>query len=104
MEYAIVEISGRQFWVEPEKYYTINHVPLKLGTKLFLKKILLINQNDKVELGFPYLEKAKVEATILNHLEGPKVLVYKMKPKKKYRRKNGHRQKLTKLFIDKISL
>mmetsp|Transcript_20261 Transcript_20261/g.25576 ORF Transcript_20261/g.25576 Transcript_20261/m.25576 type:complete len:105 (-) Transcript_20261:277-591(-) len=103
MEYAIVEISGRQFWVEPEKYYIINHVPLKLGTKLFLKKILLVNQSDKVEIGFPYLEKAKVEATILNHLEGPKVLVYKMKPKKKYRRKNGHRQKLTKLFIDKIN-
>jgi large subunit ribosomal protein L21 len=103
MEYAIVEISGRQFWVEPEKYYIINHVPLKQGAKLFLKRILLINKNEKIQLGKPYLENSKIEATILNHLNGPKILVYKMKPKKKYRRKNGYRQKLTKLFINKIS-
>jgi large subunit ribosomal protein L21 len=102
MDYAIIEISGRQFWVEPEKYYTVNHLPLKLGTKLFLKRVLLINQKDKTEFGFPYLEKAKVEATILNHFSGKKILVYKMKPKKKYRRKNGYRQKLTRLLINKI--
>lgn len=103
MEYAIIEISGRQFWVEPEKYYTINHLPLKVGTKLFLKRVLLINQNEKTEIGSPYLENAKIEATILNHFQGKKVIVYKMKPKKKYRRKNGYRQKLTKLLINKIN-
>lgn len=102
MNYAIIEVSGRQFWVEPEKYYTVNHLPLKLGTKIFLKRVLLINQKDKTEFGFPYLEKVKVEATVLNHFNGKKILVYKMKPKKKYRRKNGYRQKLTRLLINKI--
>lgn len=104
MNYAIVEISGRQFWIEPEKYYTINHLPLKLGTKLFLKRVLLIKQKEKIEIGYPYLQNAKVEATILNHFEGKKILVYKMKPKKKYRKKNGHRQKLTKLLINAINI
>jgi len=104
MEYAIIEASGRQFWIEPRKYYTMNHVPLKRVTKVILNNILLVNQNDEMQLGFPYLNNVKIEGIILNHFDGQKVLVYKMKPKKKYKRKNGHRQKLTKLYIDKISL
>jgi large subunit ribosomal protein L21 len=92
MEYAIIEASGRQFWIEPRKYYTMNHVPLKRGTKVILNNILLVNQNDEMQLGFPYLNNVKIEGIILNHFDGQKVLVYKMKPKKKYKRKNGHRQ------------
>jgi large subunit ribosomal protein L21 len=102
MEYAIIEISGRQFWVEPNKYYTINHVALKVGTKLFLKRVLLVNKEEKSEIGFPYIKTAKIEASILKHFQGQKVLVYKMKPKKKYRKKNGHRQQLSRLFINNI--
>nr|YP_010443802.1 ribosomal protein L21 [Vacuolaria virescens]UTE94689.1 ribosomal protein L21 [Vacuolaria virescens] len=101
MEYAIVEISGHQIWLEPNKHYAVNHVPLKVGTKLFLKRVLLVKKKN-LFLGFPYLENARIEATVLNHFEAKKVLVYKMKPKKKYRRKNGHRQKLTALYINNI--
>ena len=104
MNYAIVEISGRQFWVEPEQYYVINRLPLKPGTKLVLKKVLLINKEKNIELGYPYLENAKIEATVLDHLLGKKIVIYKMKPKKKYRKKNGHRQKLTRLLINTINL
>jgi large subunit ribosomal protein L21 len=104
MNYAIIEISGRQFWVEPKKYYLINHIPFKFGTKLFLKRILLVNQEKKIEIGYPYLNNVKIEAVILNHLKEKKVIVYKMKPKKKYRRKNGYRSKLTKLLIESINL
>jgi large subunit ribosomal protein L21 len=103
MNYAIIEISGRQFWLEPKKYCVINHLPLKVGTKLFLKRILLINQDKKIEIGYPYLNNAKIEAVVLNHFEGKKIIVYKMKPKKKYRRKNGYRPKLTKLLINSIN-
>ena len=104
MDYAIVEISGRQFWVEPKKYYTINHLPLKIGTKLLIKKVLLINKKEKINIGYPYLTEAKIEATILNHFQGKKILIYKMKPKKKYRRKNGYRNKLTRLLINTINI
>lgn len=104
MDYAIIEISGRQFWVECKKYYTVNHLPLKIGTKLFLKRILFINKKQTIKIGCPYLNNAQVEATILNHFQGKKILVYKMKPKKKYRKKNGHRQKLTKLLINKFTV
>ena len=75
MNYAIVEISGRQFWVEPEKYYTVNHLPLKLGTKLLLKRVLFINQKENIKIGYPYLTTAQVEATVLEHFEGKKILV-----------------------------
>jgi large subunit ribosomal protein L21 len=104
MNYAIAEISGRQFWIETEKYYNVNHIPLKIGTKLILKKILLVNQKETIKIGFPYIENVKVEATILKHFDGQKIIVYKMKPKKKYRRKNGHRQLLTRLLIKNICI
>ena len=104
MNYAIVEISGRQFWVEPDKYYTVNNLPLPIGTKLLLKRVLFINQKENIKIGYPYLNEAKVEAIVLDHFESKKVLVYKMKPKKKYRKKNGYRQKLTRLLIKEISI
>jgi large subunit ribosomal protein L21 len=68
-----------------------------------LKKVLLINKEKNIELGYPYLENAKIEATVLDHLLGKKIVIYKMKPKKKYRKKNGHRQKLTRLLINTIN-
>jgi len=102
MDYAIAQISGRQFWIQPQKYYDINYMRLKHGTKLSLKKILLINKKRNIQIGFPFIENANVEGTILTHLNDKKIIVYKMKPKKKYRRKIGHRQILTRLFINKI--
>lgn len=102
MDYAIAEISGRQFWIEPQKYYNVNYMPLKHGTKLSLKKILLINKKRNIQIGFPFIENSRVEATILTHFTDKKIIIYKMKPKKKYRRKRGHRQLLTRLFINKI--
>jgi large subunit ribosomal protein L21 len=104
MNYAIIEINSHQFWVESKKYYIINHLPLKIGTKLFLKRVLLINQNKKIKIGHPYLNNVKIEAIILDHFEGKKFIVYKMKPKKKYRRKTGFRPKLTKLLINSIKI
>jgi large subunit ribosomal protein L21 len=62
----------------------------------------MLNDNGNIQLGKPYLDGVKIEATVLQHIKGPKLLVYKMKPKKKYRRKTGHRQQLTRLMIDKI--
>nr|YP_010444144.1 ribosomal protein L21 [Haramonas pauciplastida]YP_010444182.1 ribosomal protein L21 [Haramonas pauciplastida]UTE95030.1 ribosomal protein L21 [Haramonas pauciplastida]UTE95068.1 ribosomal protein L21 [Haramonas pauciplastida] len=100
MDYAVIEVSGRQFWVYPKQFCYINYLPVWSGTKICLKKVLLIRKNKEIKLGFPHVLNASVQALVLYHLLDRKCIVYKMKPKKKYRRKNGHRQTLTKLRIN----
>lgn len=104
MKYAIIEISGRQVWVEAGKYYDINRISVKLGATINLNKVLLISDSDIVKVGKPYLENIKIKAKILEHLRGQKVIVYKMRPKKKTRKKQGHRQDLTRVLVQKIDL
>ncbi|CAM9106524.1 unnamed protein product [Chrysoparadoxa australica] len=103
MKYAIIEAGGCQHWVEPRKFIDLNLLPLKPGTKILIKRVLFVRDGDNISIGQPYVSSAKIEATVSKHFLGTKVLVYKMKPKKKYRRKQGHRQKLTRLFIDDIN-
>ena len=102
--YAIVEINGHQFWLEEKKYITIQSLKEAVSSSLLFKHILLIRQNDTIKIGFPYVDNVHIEAEIINHLRGSKIIVYKMKSKKGYRRKKGHRQQLTKLFIKKIEI
>ena len=102
MHYAIVEIGGKQVWVENGKFYNLNYIATKPGNKILLNRVLMVNDNGNIQLGKPYLPNVKIEATVLQHIKGPKLLIYKMKPKKKYRRKTGHRQQLTRLIVDKI--
>ena len=102
MKYAIVEISGRQFWIETGKYYDLNRIPTELGKEITLNRVLLINNEGELLIGKPYLEKVKVKGKILEHLRGKKTIVYKMRPKKKTRKKQGHRQELTRVFIEDI--
>ena len=73
------------------------------GSKINLGRVLALKNNGQFQVGKPYLEGITVEAEILEDLKGPKVIVYKMKPKKHYRRTNGHRQPLTKFMVTKIS-
>ena len=102
MKYAIVEISGRQFWIETGKYYDFNRIPVELGKKITLNRVLLVNNEGNVEIGKPYLETVKIQGKILEHLRGNKTIVYKMRPKKKTRKKQGHRQELTRILIEDI--
>ena len=104
MKYAIIEVSGRQFWVETGRYYDLNRIPTQLGTEINLNRILLLKDEDKVLIGQPYLENVKITARILEHLRGKKTLVYKMRPKKKTRKKQGHRQELTRVLIENIEI
>ena len=102
--YAIVQASGRQYWVEENKFYDFDKLPLDRGDSFNLNQILLVNQDDSVSLGKPFLdEEYKVQATVLRHLSGPKVRVYKMRPKKKTRKTFGSRRKLTRVLINSIS-
>ena len=102
MKYAIVEISGRQFWIETGKYYDFNRIQTELGKQITLNRVLLLNEENNLLIGKPYLETVKVKGKILEHLRGQKTIVYKMRPKKKTRKKQGHRQELTRVFIEDI--
>ena len=102
MKYAIVEISGRQFWIEKGKYYDLNRIPTELGKEITLNRVLLLNNNGEIQIGKPYLESVKITGKILEHLRGRKTIVYKMRPKKKTRKKQGHRQELTRVLIEDI--
>ena len=104
MKYAIVEISGRQFWVEKGKYYDLNRIPTELGKEITLNRVLLINNDGELLIGKPYLEDVTVKGKILEHLRSRKTIVYKMRPKKKTRKKQGHRQDLTRVLIEEINI
>ena len=104
MKYAIIEISGRQFWIETGKYYDLNRIPTNLGKEITLNRVLLINNDGKLLIGEPYLQNVTVKGKILEHLRSRKTIVYKMRPKKKTRKKQGHRQELTRVLIEDIIL
>ena len=102
--YAIVEASGQQFWLQPNRYYDLDRCSAEVNDVLTIEKVLLLNDGKNLKLGKPYVKDAKVEIKVLEHRRGPKIIVYKMRPKKKTRRKNGHRQELTRVLVQSISL
>ncbi|MFT4970325.1 MAG: large subunit ribosomal protein L21 [Chitinophagales bacterium] len=100
--YAIVEIAGQQFKVEEGKQIFVHRLEGNEGDKVEFDQVLLKADGDKVSVGEPTLE-SKVSAKIVEHLKGDKVIVFKKKRRKGYKVKNGHRQYLTKVSIEKIS-
>ena len=102
--YAIIQASGKQFWVEENRFYDFDKLPLNQGESFRLNKVLLVNQCNSVSIGKPFLDQEYViEATVLRHLSGPKTRVYKMRPKKKTRKTFGSRSKLTRVLIKSIT-
>ena len=101
--YAIVEASGKQFWLQSNRYYDLDRCPAEVDDVLTIEKVLLVNDGKDLKLGKPYVKDAKVEIKVLEHRRGPKIIVYKMRPKKKTRRKNGHRQELSRVLVQSIS-
>ena len=104
MKYAIVEISGAQFWVETGNYYDFNRIPTERGKGILLNRVLLVNNEGKLFIGQPYLENVQIQGKILEHLRSKKTIIYKMRSKKKTRRKQGHRQELTRVLIENIDI
>ena len=100
--YAIVEIAGQQFKVEKDQQIFVHRLDLKEGEKITFDNVLLIETGGKVKVGAPNVSGAKVTAKVLEHLKGDKVIVFKKKRRKGYRVKNGHRQYLSKIEIQKI--
>src|SRR6056300_1198729 len=104
MKYAIVEISGRQFWIETGKYYDLNRIPTELGKEIILNRVLLVNNDGELLIGKPYLDSVKVKGKILELLRSRKTIVYKRRPKKKTQKKKKHRQNLKRVLIEEINI
>ena len=101
--YAIVDIAGQQFKVEEGWKVFVNRLEVEEGESINFEKVLLKDQDGKVLVGKPYLEGAAVNATVLKHLKGAKVLVFKKKRRKGTQKCNGHRQPLPQNQINAIS-
>ena len=102
--YAIAETSGQQFWFEVDRYYDIDRLNAKEKDKITLDKVILVKDKETITIGKPYVKDAKIELEVVSHKRDKKILVYKMRPKKKTRRKMGHRQELTRVMVKSISI
>ena len=102
--YAIAETSGQQFWFEVDRYYDIDRLNAKEKDKITLDKVLVLKDKESITIGKPYVKDAKIEWEVVSHKRDKKILVYKMRPKKKTRRKMGHRQELTRVMVKSISI
>ncbi|UOB16237.1 50S ribosomal protein L21 [Abyssalbus ytuae] len=100
--YAIVEIAGQQFKVAKDQKVFVHRLASEEGDKISFDNVLLLDDNGKVTIGAPAIDGAAVEAKVVKHLKGDKVIVFKKKRRKGYRVKNGHRQSLTEIIIESI--
>lgn len=101
--YAIVEIAGQQFKVEEGQEVFVHRLQAAEGDSLTFDQVLLVDNAGAVSVGQPTVSGASVGATVLEHLKGDKVIVFKKKRRKGYRKKNGHRQSFTKIKIDSVA-
>jgi large subunit ribosomal protein L21 len=102
--YAIVDIAGQQFKVSKDQKVYVHRLEAEEGSNVEFNEVLLADEDGNVKVGTPNLNGAKVTAKVLSHLRGDKVLVFKKKRRKGYQKCNGHRQYLTQIQIEQISL
>lgn len=100
--YAIIKTGGKQYKVQEGDIFNIEKVRVKEGETFQVEHVLAIIDGDQIALGTPYVEKAKVVLKVLEHGKDEKILVFKHKPKKHYRKLYGHRQPFTKVEVEKI--
>lgn len=101
--YAIVEIAGQQFRVEADRKLYVHRLDAEVGAEVKFDKVLLVDNNGAITVGTPVVEGATVSAKVLDHLKGDKVIVFKKKRRKGYKKRNGHRQYLTQILIQTIN-
>lgn len=100
--YAIVEIAGKQYKVEKDKYLYTNRLENAVGSSIDFSNVYLVDNNGKVSVGLPTVKGAKVTAKVLDHVKDDKVIIFKKRRRKGYRKTQGHRQQLTKIQIESI--
>jgi len=104
MKYAIVENGGKQYKAVEESTIEVDLMPREVGEQVDLDQVLLFVDGDEVKVGAPGVNGAKVKTTIVSHVKGPKIVVFKYRPKKRIRVKTGHRQQYTRLMVNSIEL
>ncbi|MBS4022919.1 MAG: 50S ribosomal protein L21 [Dethiobacter sp.] len=102
--YAIIETGGKQYRVEEGSILNVELLTAEVGSEVGFEKVLAVKKDNKLQVGQPYLDGATVSGKVLDHGKGKKIIVFKFKAKKNYRRKQGHRQPFTRILIDKIEL
>ncbi len=102
--FVIVTIAGQQFKVEEGNELFVHRLDANEGDQLSFEDVLLVDQDGEVTLGKPKVDGAQVNASVVEHLKGDKVIVFKKKRRKGYRKKNGHRQHFTKIKVDGITV
>ena len=101
MKYAIAQTSGKQILIKPGQWYDVDFIRNgNVGDFIYLNKILFFRDENKVQIGQPFLNKSKIKAQIIQQVKGKKITVLKTKPKKHYTRKKGHRQLYTRIKIE----
>ena len=100
--YAIVEIAGQQFKVQKDQKIFVHRLAAEAGQNLEFDRVLLVENDGKISLGAPAIDGAKVTATVNEHVKGDKVIVFRKKRRKGYKKRNGHRQSFTSITISDI--
>lgn len=100
--YAVIQTGGKQYKIEPGEELSVEKLDGNVGDEVYFDKVLLVSEEDKVKVGRPVLENAKVVAKITRQARGPKIVVFKYKRRKGYRKKQGHRQNFTGLRVIEI--
>jgi large subunit ribosomal protein L21 len=100
--YAVIKTGGKQYRVSPGEKLKVEQMPADVGAEVVLDQVLMVGEGESVRLGQPTLAGATVKATVVRHGRGDKVLIFKMRRRKHYRKQQGHRQNYTELKIDSI--
>jgi large subunit ribosomal protein L21 len=103
MKYAIVEDGGKQYRAVIGESIDVDRYPLEVGEEIDMEKVLLISDGENVKVGTPFVKGAKIQATVLAQVKGPKVVVFKYMAKERIRTKTGHRQQYTRVRVDAIT-
>jgi len=101
--YAVIETGGKQYKVQPDETLQVELLPAEVGATVELDRVLLVADGDAVEVGQPTVAGARVVAEVVAHEKGDKIIVFRYKRKVRYRRKTGHRQRLTRLLVKEIA-
>lgn len=101
---AVIKTGGKQYIVEPGTTIEIEKIDKKRGEEIIFSDVLLVQKGETLKIGTPFVKGAKVIGKVLEQKKGEKIVVFKFKPKKRYRKKKGHRQLTTKVKIDKIEI
>lgn len=104
MKVAVLEAGGKQFIAREGQAIEVDRIQATIGDPVELKDVLLVVDGPEIRVGTPIVEGAAVEARVVDHLRGPKVIVFRYIPKERYRKRRGHRQMLTRLAIERIRL